>query len=79
MNPRNMDAACLRALRNWTAKGPPRDPVAWLIMVGRNATLDQKRKTSRLTALPDEIRAAYLEHLRQVKSAVKISAISSPE
>lgn len=46
--------ACLRALKNWPQNGPPRDPAAWLIMVGRNAALDQKRKTSRLTDLPDE-------------------------
>jgi len=53
--------SCLRALRNWTAKGPPRDPVAWLIMVGRNATLDQKRKTQRLVAMPDETQVSDLE------------------
>lgn len=46
--------ACLRALRSWPQKGPPRDPTAWLIMVGRNAAIDVVRKTSRLTALPDE-------------------------
>lgn len=53
--------ACLRALRNWIANGPPRDPTAWLIMVGRNAALDQKRKTSRLTAMPDEGQVSDLE------------------
>jgi RNA polymerase sigma-70 factor, ECF subfamily len=36
--------ACLRALQNWPKKGPPRDPTAWLIMVGRNAALDSKRR-----------------------------------
>ncbi len=53
--------ACLRALRAWTAKGPPRDPIAWLIMVGRNAALDEKRKTQRLTELPDEALLSDLE------------------
>jgi len=53
--------ACLRALRTWTSKGPPRDPIAWLIMVGRNAALDQKRKTQRLTELPDEALLSDLE------------------
>ena len=53
--------ACLRALKNWTANGPPRDATAWLIMVGRNAALDQKRKTSRLTAMPDEAQVSDLE------------------
>src|SRR6187402_2293793 len=32
--------ACLRALKNWPENGPPRDPTAWLILVGRNAALD---------------------------------------
>ena len=53
--------ACLRALKNWATNGPPRDPAAWLIMVGRNAALDQKRKTSRLTAMPDEEQVSDLE------------------
>ena len=46
--------ACLRALRSWPQKGPPRDPAAWLIMVGRNAAIDQVRRRSRQEALPDE-------------------------
>jgi RNA polymerase sigma-70 factor (ECF subfamily) len=46
--------ACLRALRSWPEKGPPRDAASWLIMVGRNSALDGKRKTSRLTELPPE-------------------------
>jgi len=46
--------ACLRALRSWPQKGPPRDPAAWLILVGRNAALDGVRKTSRNQALPAE-------------------------
>jgi RNA polymerase sigma-70 factor (ECF subfamily) len=46
--------ASLKALSNWTKNGPPRDPTAWLIMVGRNAGIDAKRKGARLTALPDD-------------------------
>jgi RNA polymerase sigma-70 factor (ECF subfamily) len=46
--------ACLRALKNWPRKGPPRDPAAWLIFVGRNAGVDDIRKRSRQQALPDE-------------------------
>ena len=53
--------ACLRALRNWPQKGPPRDPAAWLIMVGRNATIDQKRKGARQQPLPDEELISNLE------------------
>jgi RNA polymerase sigma-70 factor (ECF subfamily) len=46
--------ACLRALKNWPANGPPRDPAAWLILVGRNFTLDQKRRLNRHDPLSDE-------------------------
>lgn len=46
--------ACLRALKSWPERGPPRDAAAWLIMVGRNAGLDGVRKRSRQTELPPE-------------------------
>jgi RNA polymerase sigma-70 factor, ECF subfamily len=44
--------ACLRALRNWPRNGPPRDPAAWLIFVGRNAAIDHVRRQGRQEALP---------------------------
>ncbi len=46
--------ACLKALTAWDRNGPPRDPAAWLIFVGRNAALDGVRRRARLTALPDD-------------------------
>ena len=46
--------ACLRALKNWPKNGPPRDPAAWLIMVGRNAAIDVTRRRAKQTELPDE-------------------------
>src|SRR5712672_3434819 len=46
--------ACLRALKNWPERGPPRDPTAWLILVGRNAALDGVRKQSRTAPLPPD-------------------------
>ncbi len=46
--------ACLRALKSWPQKGPPRDPVAWLIFVGRNAAIDAVRRNARHQPLPDE-------------------------
>jgi RNA polymerase sigma-70 factor (ECF subfamily) len=65
---RDMDAAeeafqdaCLRALKAWSKNGPPRDPTAWLIMVGRNAAIDSIRKTSRNTVLPPEELLSDLE------------------
>ncbi len=49
--------ACLRALKTWPEKGPPRDPVAWLIFVGRNSGIDVVRRRAKTEALPEE--AAY--------------------
>src|SRR6202000_945130 len=46
--------AALRALKSWPQNGPPRDPAAWLILVGRNAALDGVRKQSRNTELPPD-------------------------
>jgi RNA polymerase sigma-70 factor (ECF subfamily) len=46
--------ACLRALNSWPRNGPPRDPTAWLIFVGRNAAIDQVRRRSRHEELSDE-------------------------
>ena len=46
--------ACLRALKTWPQTGPPRDPTAWLILVGRNFTLDAQRRAGRTEALPTE-------------------------
>jgi RNA polymerase sigma-70 factor, ECF subfamily len=46
--------ACLRALKTWPVNGPPRDPVAWLILVGRNAALDDLRRSSRNQPLPPD-------------------------
>jgi RNA polymerase sigma-70 factor (ECF subfamily) len=46
--------ACLRALRNWPVNGPPRDPAAWLILVGRNVALDDVRRRSRSEPLLDD-------------------------
>jgi len=45
--------ACLRALQTWPHKGPPRDPTAWLITVGRNAALNAKRRIRSIGPLPD--------------------------
>jgi RNA polymerase sigma-70 factor (ECF subfamily) len=46
--------ACLRALKAWPKNGPPRDPTAWLIFVGRNAAIDSVRKRSKQEPLPPE-------------------------
>src|SRR6185436_6700314 len=46
--------ACLRALKNWPQNGPPRDPAAWLIMVGRNAALDEARRKKKQEPLPED-------------------------
>jgi RNA polymerase sigma-70 factor (ECF subfamily) len=46
--------ACLRALQNWPGKGPPRDPAAWLIFVGRNSGVDDARRSLKHVALPED-------------------------
>jgi RNA polymerase sigma-70 factor, ECF subfamily len=58
---RNLDAAeeayqnaCLRALKTWPQNGPPRDAASWLIMVGRNAGIDEVRRTRKQEALPED-------------------------
>src|ERR1700751_2965909 len=46
--------ACLRALKTWPQNGPPRDPAAWLIMVGRNVAIDEVRRSRKQEALPED-------------------------
>jgi RNA polymerase sigma-70 factor (ECF subfamily) len=53
--------ACLRALRTWPEKGPPRDVAAWLIFVGRNAALDEVRRRGKTQALPPDEAISDLE------------------
>jgi RNA polymerase sigma-70 factor (ECF subfamily) len=58
---RNLDTAeeafqeaCLSALKTWPDKGPPRDPAAWLIFVGRNSGIDAMRRQGKQETLPAE-------------------------
>ncbi len=53
--------AGLRALRNWPVNGPPRDPVAWLVLVGRNVGLDDVRRSGRTAPLPADDAISDLE------------------
>src|SRR3954466_16395661 len=53
--------ACLRALKHWPVNGPPRDPTAWLILVGRNVALDEVRRQARTTELPEEALVSDLD------------------
>jgi RNA polymerase sigma-70 factor (ECF subfamily) len=46
--------ACLRALKSWPVNGPPRDPAAWLILVGRNSALDEVRRRNKHVPLPPD-------------------------
>lgn len=63
--------ACLRALKSWPLNGPPRDPAAWLIFVGRNSALDELRRRNKHDTLPDDdviadgedTESAMVEHL----------------
>ncbi|HEX6121007.1 MAG TPA: RNA polymerase sigma factor [Dongiaceae bacterium] len=58
---RNLDSAeeafqnaCLKALDAWPRNGPPRDPAAWLIMVGRNVGIDAARRLAKQQPLPED-------------------------
>lgn len=46
--------ACTRALRHWPGKRLPHDPLAWLIVVARNAALDALKERKRFDPLPPE-------------------------
>lgn len=46
--------ACLGALEKWPHNGPPRDPAAWLIFVGRNSGIDAVRRRGKEKELPGE-------------------------
>jgi RNA polymerase sigma-70 factor (ECF subfamily) len=65
---RNLDTAeeafqnaCLRALKSWPQHGPPRDPAAWLIMVGRNAAIDEVRRSNKQEELADDAAISDLD------------------
>ena len=69
---RNLDTAeeafqnaCLRALKSWPQNGPPRDPAAWLIMVGRNVAIDEVRRNRKQEPLPDDQVISDLEPRRR--------------
>jgi RNA polymerase sigma-70 factor (ECF subfamily) len=66
--------ASLRALKVWPLKGPPRDPAAWLIFVGRNTALDDKRRRSKEQALPSEEALADDDDDAQAKLADQLDA-----
>ena len=65
---RNLDTAeeafqeaCLKALKNWPKNGPPRDPAAWLIFVGRNFAIDEVRRRGKQETLPPDELISYLD------------------
>jgi RNA polymerase sigma-70 factor (ECF subfamily) len=67
--------ACLHALKSWPRNGPPRDPTAWLILVGRNAALDGVRRQKKEAPLPpdeaisnlDDVEAPLVERLDETQ------------
>jgi RNA polymerase sigma-70 factor, ECF subfamily len=50
--------ASLRALKAWPENGPPRNPAAWLILVGRNTAIDARRREKKQTELSEDVAAA---------------------
>jgi RNA polymerase sigma-70 factor (ECF subfamily) len=53
--------ACLRALKNWPQNGPPRNPAAWLIFVGRNSGIDAVRRKAKQAPMPEEDKLSDLD------------------
>jgi RNA polymerase sigma-70 factor (ECF subfamily) len=53
--------ACLAAIEKWPQNGPPRDPPAWLIFVGRNSGIDAARRRGKEKALPGEEQLSDLD------------------
>ena len=47
--------ALIKALRNWTIRGVPDDPAAWLYRVARNAALDALRRRTMVRTHEPEI------------------------
>lgn len=45
--------ASLRAIERWADTDAPRDPAAWLVLVGRNAIFDARRRSKKQTGLDD--------------------------
>lgn len=65
--------ACLRALKSWPVNGPPREPAAWLILVGRNFALDEARRRKKHVALPADEEISDLDDA-EVKLAERLDA-----
>ncbi len=61
--------ASLRALDTWPTQGPPRNPTAWLLMVGRNRAIDVTRRQQRLTALEHELASDEAELAERLDDA----------
>jgi RNA polymerase sigma-70 factor (ECF subfamily) len=53
--------ACLAALEKWPQNGPPRDPPAWLIFVGRNSGVDAARRKRKERELPGDEQLSDLD------------------
>ncbi len=62
-------ASCLRALKSWPENGLPKDPLAWLLTVARNAGRDIIRARSRSAVIANQPAGShvpeddYIEHL----------------
>src|SRR5260370_25698871 len=68
--------ACLRALKHWPVNGPPRDPTAWLILVGRNVALDDVRRRAETPGRP---RGAPVSPLRAATAPPARSPPATPD
>lgn len=56
--------ALMKALQQWSIRGTPDDPVAWLFHVARNGAIDQLRRSSTLRDKEQQIVAEFNEPAR---------------
>jgi RNA polymerase sigma factor (sigma-70 family) len=66
--------ALLAALRNWSFRGVPQNPTAWLHRVARNKAVDRirERKRSHEEALPDERLMEMLPGMRAATASLEL-------
>src|SRR6266849_858115 len=55
-----LQEAFAAALEQWSASGPPANPVSWLVSTGRHKAIDRLRRRARLAQKQEEI-ARYTE------------------
>ena len=69
--------ALVIALKKWRVDGIPREPVAWLVTVGRNRAIDGYRRDARVVSIDTQLPLAedHLEPTRFVADEIALSEL----